>query len=154
MPVSWKISFLYLSKCPKAADCQLLSYSIEITTINSFWIKWQLISSLRKCHCYKRNVKWSERNDMKRISCYDNFPIRWGGSFSCAAANVQDYDIVVSEFEFQWCYYVYFRTNTLGKGMTTFITQLWVKKYHCCPSTRIDQSAVAVEYTDCSSADL
>ena len=30
---------------------------------------------------------------------------------------VLDCGIVVSEFEFQKRYYVYFRTNTLGKGM-------------------------------------
>ena len=31
-------------------------------------------------------------------------------------ANVLDCDIVVREFELQSCYYVHFRTNTLGKG--------------------------------------
>ena len=31
--------------------------------------------------------------------------------------NVMDRGIVVSEFELQLHYYVYFRTNTLGKGM-------------------------------------
>ena len=34
-----------------------------------------------------------------------------------AVVNVCDHDIVVSEFEFQSCYYIHFRTNTLGKGM-------------------------------------
>ena len=32
-----------------------------------------------------------------------------------------DCRIVVSEFKFQSCYYVYFRTNTFGKGMNTLI---------------------------------
>ena len=32
-----------------------------------------------------------------------------------------DYRIVVSEFELQLCYYVHFRTNTLGKGMNSLI---------------------------------
>ncbi len=32
-----------------------------------------------------------------------------------------DYGIVVSEFELQSCYYVHFRTNTLGKGMNPLI---------------------------------
>ena len=27
-----------------------------------------------------------------------------------------DYGIVVIQFEFQLCYYIHFRTNTLGKG--------------------------------------
>ena len=36
-------------------------------------------------------------------------------------ANVQDYDIVVNEFELQSRYYVHFRTNTLGKGMKPLI---------------------------------
>ena len=35
--------------------------------------------------------------------------------------NMQDYDIVVSEFKLHWRYYVYFQINTLGKGMNTFI---------------------------------
>ena len=32
-----------------------------------------------------------------------------------------DYGIVVSEFVLQSCYYVHFRTNTLGKGMNPLI---------------------------------
>ena len=28
-----------------------------------------------------------------------------------------DYGIIVNEFELQSCYYVHFRTNTIGKGM-------------------------------------
>ena len=35
--------------------------------------------------------------------------------------NVEDFDIVVSEFELLLCYYVHFRTNTLGKIMNIFI---------------------------------
>ena len=44
-------------------------------------------------------------------------------------ANVQDYSIVVNEFEFQLRYYVHIRTNTLGKSMNPIIPrlQLWVK---------------------------
>ena len=38
------------------------------------------------------------------------------GNSSGLVANVLDYDIVVSEFEFQLRYYVYFRTNILGKN--------------------------------------
>ena len=37
-------------------------------------------------------------------------------------ANEQDRDIVVSEFELQSLYNIPFRTNTLGKGMNTFIS--------------------------------
>ena len=32
-----------------------------------------------------------------------------------------DYGIVESEFELQSCYYIHFRTNTLGKGMNLLI---------------------------------
>ena len=32
-----------------------------------------------------------------------------------------DCGIVVSEFELQLCYYVYFRTNTIGKGINPLI---------------------------------
>ena len=32
-----------------------------------------------------------------------------------------DNGIVIREFELQSCYYVYFRTNTLGKGMNPLI---------------------------------
>ena len=41
-------------------------------------------------------------------------------------AKVFVYDIVVSEFELELCYYAQFRINTLGKGMNMFIP-LWVK---------------------------
>ena len=34
---------------------------------------------------------------------------------------VLDCGIVVSEFELQSCYYIHFRTNTLGKGMSPLI---------------------------------
>ena len=36
-------------------------------------------------------------------------------------ANVMDCEIVVTEFELQSCYYVYFRFNTLGKGMNSHL---------------------------------
>ena len=32
-----------------------------------------------------------------------------------------DFGIVVYEFEIQLCYYIHFRTNTLGKGMNHLI---------------------------------
>ena len=35
-------------------------------------------------------------------------------------AYVSDRDVVVSVFEFQSCYYVHFRPNIKGKGMTSF----------------------------------
>ena len=46
-----------------------------------------------------------------------------------AVVNVLDCDIVISEFELQSRYYVYFRINTPEKGMIPFITphQLCVK---------------------------
>ena len=37
---------------------------------------------------------------------------------SCVAmAKVLDYNIIVSEFKLPSCYYIYFWTNTLGKGI-------------------------------------
>ena len=36
-------------------------------------------------------------------------------------AKAMDCGILVSEFEFQSRYYVYFRANILGKGMNPFI---------------------------------
>ena len=41
-----------------------------------------------------------------------------------------DCNIVVSK-----CYYIYFRTNTLRKGMNLLIFDLWFKYYHYCSST-------------------
>ena len=32
-----------------------------------------------------------------------------------------DYRIVLSDFELQSCYYMHFRTNTLGKGIDTLV---------------------------------
>ena len=40
---------------------------------------------------------------------------------------VSNYGLEVSEFEFQSCFYVHFRTNFLGKGMNILSFQLWVK---------------------------
>ena len=37
---------------------------------------------------------------------------------------VLDYDLEVSEFEFESFYKVHFRTNTPGKGMNTLISPL------------------------------
>ena len=37
-------------------------------------------------------------------------------------ANVLVSDNVTSEFELQSCYYIYFRTNILGKNMNPFIS--------------------------------
>ena len=39
----------------------------------------------------------------------------------CVMIKVLDYGIVVRKIEFQSRYYVYFWTNTLGKGMNPFI---------------------------------
>ena len=38
-----------------------------------------------------------------------------------------DCEIVISEFELQACYYVYFRTNNLGKAWTHLSSPLLVK---------------------------
>ena len=44
------------------------------------------------------------------------------GSPRDVVVNVLDCNIVVSEFEFQSCYYVDFPTNTLGKDMYLVIS--------------------------------
>ena len=67
-----------------------------------------------------------------------------------SVANVLDCNIVVSEFELQSRYYVHFRTIVLGKVMNSLI-----------PSSNglnnstivLAQSAGAIEYTDCISAE-
>ena len=41
------------------------------------------------------------------------------GQSCCVVANVLDCSMVVSEFELQSCYYVHFRTNTLGEKYET-----------------------------------
>ena len=48
-----------------------------------------------------------------------------------------------SKFELHLHYYIYFQTNNIGKGMKTLIP---LKKY-------LAQSAGAVEYTNCTSAE-
>ena len=35
---------------------------------------------------------------------------------------VVDCNIVINELKFESCFYVHFQTNTLGKGMISFIT--------------------------------
>ena len=36
-------------------------------------------------------------------------------------ANVLDYTLIVNKFKLLLCYYVYFQTNILRKGTSTFI---------------------------------
>ena len=52
-------------------------------------------------------------------------------------ANVLDCNIVVREFDLQSHYYVYFRTNTLGKDMNPLIPQLWFEEYNNCCSIEL-----------------
>ena len=40
-------------------------------------------------------------------------------------ANLPICDIVVSEFELQWRYYVHFQTDTLGKGIGLLVSLLF-----------------------------
>ena len=49
--------------------------------------------------------------------------MRSGGGWSPrgVVANILDWHIIVSEFDFLSCYYVHFRTNALGKGMNSLI---------------------------------
>ena len=52
-------------------------------------------------------------------------------------ANMMNYDIFISKFKIQSRYYVHFRTNTLGKGMNSFIPHLSVNYYHNYTFTQI-----------------
>ena len=44
------------------------------------------------------------------------------GSPHVVMANMLDYDIIVSKFKHQSCFYVHFWTNTLRKSMKPFIS--------------------------------
>ena len=56
---------------------------------------------------------WTQKKKVVKNSSYQRI--------SGVVVNVQDCDIVVSEFELNSHYYVHFRTNTLGKGMNPFV---------------------------------
>ena len=58
---------------------------------------------------------------------FEDFTVVYEGSPHGVMANVLGHDIVVSEFELQSCYYVKFRSYTLGKDMNHLIPQLWIK---------------------------
>ena len=45
----------------------------------------------------------------------------YGGIPHSVVANILNCNIVVSKFKLQSCYYVYFWTNALGKGMNPLI---------------------------------
>ena len=49
------------------------------------------------------------------ISNFENLIVTRGTSL--VVANQLDCNIVLIKFEFQWCYYIHFETNTLGKGV-------------------------------------
>ena len=55
------------------------------------------------------------------------FLVGWG--HRGVMVKVMDCEIVVGEFQLQSRYYVYFRVNTLGKGIIPFVfsSKLWVK---------------------------
>ena len=55
----------------------------------------------------------------------------WGESPGWVA-NMLDWDIIVSDFEFQSYYYIHFWTNTLRKIMNLLSPQLLVKLYYYC----------------------
>ena len=72
-----------------------------------------------------------------------------GLSVHSIVANVQGFDIVASEFDFQLHFYVHFLSNTVGKGMDALF---WIAPqliFH----KNVVQSAGAVEYTVCFSAE-
>ena len=51
--------------------------------------------------------------------------IEFKGSSQNVVANVLDCNIVERKFKFQLCYYIYFLTNALGKGMGLIEPQLF-----------------------------
>ena len=48
-----------------------------------------------------------------------------------------DCDIIVREFKRQSHYFIPFKTNNIGKGMSVFISHLRVKYYHDCSSIKM-----------------
>ena len=45
-----------------------------------------------------------------------------GGNHRSVVANILNNGIVISEFKLQPHYYVHFQTNTVGKGIESFMT--------------------------------
>ena len=56
-----------------------------------------------------------------------------------------DYDIAINEFELQSRYYVYFRTNTLGKGMNALSP---LAKSYIVTSCSFKKVALASNYSE------
>ena len=61
------------------------------------------------------------------LTCISTRILSGGGCPLGVMVKAMECGIVVSEFVLQSRYYVYFRANTLGKGMTSLSSQLWVK---------------------------
>ena len=63
-------------------------------------------------HCFLSNTVWKKRRSPHGV-----------------VVNMLNWDYVISEFEFQWCYNIHFRTYTPGKRMNSLMPphQLWVK---------------------------
>ena len=45
-----------------------------------------------------------------------------GESLGYVVANILDYNLKVSKFKFQSCYYIHFQTEIFGKSMKSFIS--------------------------------
>ena len=56
------------------------------------------------------------------MECFEENIIQLEGSLHGVVANMLDCNIVVSEFELQFRNYVYFWTNTFGKGINLLVT--------------------------------
>ena len=98
-----------------------ISYDDNHCTMNA--------SSLSASHCNLIETKLSLTKKLKNCKWFQPFFI-WSicsyrfifhqcnlGNLRGVVDNLVDYDIIVSEFELQSCYYVYFGTNALWKGM-------------------------------------
>ena len=86
-------------------------------------------------YLFKTRVHISFHSDVvaRSFSVVTIFDLRrqnsWDWSLRGTVAKLLDCLIGVNQFELQSLYYIYFRTNTLGKGMNPFIppSQWWVK---------------------------
>ena len=79
-------------------------------------------SSWTQAKKFIKSNRWNKEKTNKRhklcFKVHNSFNL-----IPCGAeANVLNCNMVVSVFETQLCYYIYFRTDTLGKGMNTFIS--------------------------------
>ena len=89
-----------------------MTYVYKSYTFNIYMYKKELVlNNLQWLRCHKNQTKPNQNQAKPNQS----------RNLSGIMVNVQDFGLEVSEFELQTRYYVYFRTNTLVKGMNPLI---------------------------------